>query len=454
MLRYRLPPSSANNSPKLLTFRQICDILQNNASFIFKLMLTTFHENSTSKSFSENAGNTKMTREEIIHKFQNLNIWKSGGQRAAHKPLLVLYAIGKLLRDGSRLTPYTDIETNLSDLLQEFGPWRDQYNPADPFWRLQNDEVWEVTNRDKIRAPKDNASVTDLRKHKSSGGFPEVIANQLQNDLGLAFEVIGRLLASHFPITYHEDILQTVGIELSFRFPTQSRDPNFRHNILEAYNHRCAICGFNVTLRERSVALEAAHIKWQMAEGPDREGNGIALCSLHHKLFDRGAFTLTDQLVVQVSNYVDRSSTGFEEWLQPFNEGVVNFPPREAIYYPDPNFIDWHVREVFRGNYRESINEHRLSTSRQSQPSTSTLPIPNVETEPVQDSPLQRIFSPDLTSNEQTVFNAIGAPASHIDVIVRTTQLPINQVSSVLLTLELKGMVQRLPGNQFIRGNQ
>lgn len=61
---------------------------------------------------------------------------------------------------------------------------------------------------------------------------------------------------------------------------------------------------------------------------------------------------------------------------------------------------------------------------------------------------------PDLTPDEKTVFEAIEVPASHIDTIVRTTQLPIGHVSSVLLMLELKGIVQQLPGKQFAKTNQ
>lgn len=58
---------------------------------------------------------------------------------------------------------------------------------------------------------------------------------------------------------------------------------------------------------------------------------------------------------------------------------------------------------------------------------------------------------PDLTTDEKTVFNAIEVPSSHIDTIVRTTQLPISQVSSLLLMLELKGAIQQLPGKQFTK---
>lgn len=56
---------------------------------------------------------------------------------------------------------------------------------------------------------------------------------------------------------------------------------------------------------------------------------------------------------------------------------------------------------------------------------------------------------PDLTPDEKVVFNAIEIPTSHIDSIVRSTELPINQVSSVLLMLELKGIIEQLPGKMF-----
>ena len=56
---------------------------------------------------------------------------------------------------------------------------------------------------------------------------------------------------------------------------------------------------------------------------------------------------------------------------------------------------------------------------------------------------------PELTDDEKTVFQAIEAPSTHIDVISQTTQMPVGKVSSVLLMLELKGVVQQLPGKFF-----
>ena len=83
--------------------------------------------------------------------------------------------------------------------------------------------------------------------------------------------------------------------------------------------------------------------------------------------------------------------------------------------------------------------------------STQASPAVQNDTEPIPEAPPP---PPDLTPDEKTIFEAIEVPSSHIDTIVRTTQLPISQVSSVLLMLELKGIVQQLPGKQFTKSNQ
>ena len=117
------------------------------------------------------------------------------------------------------------------------------------------------------------------------------------------------------------------------------------------------------------------------------------------------------------------------------------------------------------------LNELPPSVLGQVQPQVPPSPTPDVEAEPTQEAPAERNDTklspsqppseaqqsvptpppPDLTPDEKTIFDAIEVPSSHIDTIVRTTQLPISQVSSVLLMLELKGVIQQLPGKQFTK---
>ncbi len=162
-----------------------------------------------------------------------------------------------------------------------------------------------------------------------------------------------RAFVKALPLTrsIHQDILQAVGLDIgSVTSRGKIRDPRFRERILRAYQYQCAVCGFNVRVGDTLVALEAAHIKWHQAGGPDQENNGLALCSLHHKLFDRGAFAINKnmQLVVAENTH---GTHGFTEWLLAYHGKEIRSPQRPS-YYPEPKFVAWHVKEVFKGYAR------------------------------------------------------------------------------------------------------
>lgn len=294
-----------------------------------------------------------MDRESVLEKFKTLNLFRKDGVRAPHKPLLVILAIGELLRGKGRLLPYSEIDTKLGKLLSEYGPRRTSQGTQYPFWRLQNDGIWIVSDAKMVRRTgSGDAFKRDLIDYNVHGGFTKEMASLLQADSDLSIEIVQGLLDGHFPDTWHEDILQSAGIELTAKgVIRQRRDPKFRENILKAYEYRCAVCGFDVRLGLQPVALEAAHIKWHQAGGPDVEVNGLALCSLHHKLFDRGAFTLSDELEILVSENA-HGSAGFQEWLMRFHGEKLNFPQRQT-YYPNADYTHWHLNEVFQGDYRE-----------------------------------------------------------------------------------------------------
>ena len=310
-----------------------------------------------------------MEKEEIKRRFQKLNVHKKDDKRAVHKPLLVLYAIGKLLQGGDRLIPYADTEKDpdtekdLKNLLREFGPWKSRHlRPQYPFWRLskprkEENRIWEIPNAHKIKQytnkgkPSGDARIKDLRYY-GVGGFPEPIAYQFQNDSELVAEIVLDLLDFHFIFSDHENILQRVDIELPAQMlHLQPRDSKFRKNVLKAYGDKCAVCGLDVRFLHKPVGLEACHIKWHKRRGPNTEPNGLALCSLHHTLFDRGVFRLSPQCDILVSDAAC-GSEGFKGTLLDFHGKKINFPHRHS-YYPDEKFIQWHAEWVFKGKPRK-----------------------------------------------------------------------------------------------------
>jgi DNA processing protein len=56
---------------------------------------------------------------------------------------------------------------------------------------------------------------------------------------------------------------------------------------------------------------------------------------------------------------------------------------------------------------------------------------------------------PDLSGEEKALYTLLGETPLHIDAIIRETQLDPGKVSSLLLNLELKGLIDQWPGKCF-----
>jgi len=97
------------------------------------------------------------------------------------------------------------------------------------------------------------------------------------------------------------------------------------------------------------IALDAAHTRWHQAGGPDTEVNGLALCVLHHKTFDLGAFTVSDGVLL-VSDQANGTS-GFVEALMAHHGKPIR-PPQHPDWKPESKHLEWHGREVFKGDAR------------------------------------------------------------------------------------------------------
>ncbi len=63
----------------------------------------------------------------------------------------------------------------------------------------------------------------------------------------------------------------------------------------------------------------------------------------------------------------------------------------------------------------------------------------------------QKVEGPerDLTGEERILYERLGETPSHIDVLIRESQFDPGKVSSLLLNLELKGLVSQWPGKCF-----
>ncbi|MGW5616748.1 phosphorothioated DNA-binding restriction endonuclease [Streptomyces sp. NPDC003877] len=289
-----------------------------------------------------------------LERMAALRQWARNGVRAPHKPLLLLYALGRFQEDAGAPLPYTAVEGDLQRLLSEYGPPR-KTTPAYPFHHLTSDGVWEVRTDRGPGSP--GSGVRDLRESGATGRLIPELQAALRREPDLLGRIARLLLDLHFPPSLHGELCEAVGLDLEpaeaelLAAVRRRRDPRMRELVLTAYEYRCAFCGYDGRIGAVPVGLEAAHVRWWAFGGPDQVENGLCLCSLHHKLFDKGVLGVGDDHRILVSQrFVGHSDAAREHVTALSGRPLVGPQPGASPVAAEHR--DWHTRQVFHGEPR------------------------------------------------------------------------------------------------------
>jgi putative restriction endonuclease len=293
----------------------------------------------------------------VVARLASLRQHQRHGQRSPHKPLLVLLALGRLAASGASELPWSVAETVLAELIAEFGPrsktGRAQ-SAAYPFTRLRADGIWVLDHDVQMDF------IGPLARGGVSGQFEPSVESVLLAEPALVRAAARDLAMSNFPETVAPDVLEAVGLDPQevlgasdlLHWPSgglgeRRRDPGWRFAVLEAWDRQCAFCGYDGQFAGASVGIEAAHVRWFAFDGPDSLDNGLALCSLHHKLFDLGVLGLGNGLKVMVSaRFSARTLAGRAIYDLHGRE----LSPRPGTAVPAAHHVSWHAQQVFKGN--------------------------------------------------------------------------------------------------------
>lgn len=274
--------------------------------------------------------------------------WAAGGQRAPHKPLLLLMVIARMERGEPAEIVFADTEATFADTLRAFCPSVSNPRLGYPFWRLRNDEVWTVTPDDFIVNSAGDVSVQELRRRHAVGRLRPDVQRQLAADPLQLRELVARLAEMVVGASQVQDLLDAVQMPwVPGRL--HDRDPGFRRRIMALYDSSCAACGFNAQLGHMSIGVDAAHL-WALSYGGcNDDSNGLALCAIHHRAFDLGAIGIDGQMRWAASEKL---------------RGLVGSPAVAALFgklpgaplvanrhggWPSAQAAAWHWRNVFVG---------------------------------------------------------------------------------------------------------
>lgn len=109
---------------------------------------------------------------------------------------------------------------------------------------------------------------------------------------------------------------------------TRVHQGRFRARVIPAYRNRCAIC----RLKELRL-LDAAHIVGDLEElGEPVVSNGVSLCSIHHRAFDKNLVGISPDYSVQVSRrLLDEDDGPMLELLKGFHGREIEVPSRQVL---------------------------------------------------------------------------------------------------------------------------
>jgi putative restriction endonuclease len=130
----------------------------------------------------------------------------------------------------------------------------------------------------------------------------------------------------------------------------KGRDARFRLDVVQAYQHTCALTGYRCTTLNMESIVDAAHIHEFKDSRNNDPRNGMALSKNAHWQFDRGLWSLNNDYRVLI-NKEKFTENGMEGLRMTGFEGRKIFLPTDSIYWPDYSYLDWHrKRHGFTNN--------------------------------------------------------------------------------------------------------
>lgn len=165
-------------------------------------------------------------------------------------------------------------------------------------------------------------------------------------DENVRSEVVNELLKLQFPEGLHNVMLRDLELSEYVYYKARKRDTNFRLEVLDAYREQCAFCGFDSRLRDSAIGIDAAHIMMHSQGGKDTIDNGLALCVLHHRLFDRGAMGISDDMLLLVSPMLTGVSRSTRQQVSGLESREIT-APSSSHEVPHVENVRWHRDEIF-----------------------------------------------------------------------------------------------------------
>ncbi|MDZ7952174.1 tetratricopeptide repeat protein [Nostoc sp. DedQUE09] len=181
----------------------------------------------------------------------------------------------------------------------------------------------EITNKSAANPPILNNRIEDTNKENSQGISEKINHNQLAE----IKELTAVIEADGF---FNPKSIKQPRERITISIARRQGQPQFRQSLLEAYNYRCAITGYDA-----EEALEAAHIIPYNETENNHPSNGLLLRADIHTLFDLNLITINPE-TMQVRFAPSLRRTSYGEM-----DGKYLQVPKISSYLPKKDALKW-----------------------------------------------------------------------------------------------------------------
>lgn len=317
-----------------------------------------------------------------IHLFETLNRgYNKGLGKAPHKPILLLSIIQlihrkEIISNRIFITPELLIEfKNIWNIMVDT-PHTPNF--ALPFFHMRSESFWHLVTKPEMELNVTKSkSIKSFKNLKESIAFAEVdkYLFELLTDCNTRTILEQAIVQKYFKNTEsnYSIILSNVNKEVlkienqilnepkaeyqnhlnelraslnddEFEEELFIRGGLFKKTIPKIYNHSCCISGMRIKSSQNAQMIDACHIIPFSISKDDTIPNGISLSPNLHRAFDRGLITINQDYIVRISPTVTENETVFS--LSQFNGNQIILP-KKASWYPSPESLQWHNKEVF-----------------------------------------------------------------------------------------------------------
>lgn len=307
------------------------------------------------------------TLEYCVRKFSRLKMATVAGEKAPHKPVLLLSIIQSIENNEvseNRVCITPDLVARFKDNWYHLVK-NEKFtaNFSLPFYHLQSDGFWHLKT-----LPGKEIALTSSRSIKSFSHLKEVVDYGYFDEMLFGFllsessrEVLKRTLliayfpGSHFSSEETPSIVSDIQAEILRQPPVVYRAKAalfddeevfvrsgvFKKVVPKVYNYSCCISGMRITASREVQMIDACHIVPFSESHDDTITNGISLCPNLHRAFDRGLISIDDEYRVLVADNFIESSTDYS--IKQF-EGKQMALPTDKKYFPSIDNLKWHRR--------------------------------------------------------------------------------------------------------------